>query len=258
MIRSIILSFSMVSSRVIMYFSFLLYLLFLDSNDKFYPETVFVSVALFERLRYSLTWTFPLAISGLHDILASCRRMNEFLQLNQSELIIGQMNQVPKSNLINPKKGIIIRNLFARSLVQSEKLSNESSTTQFQLQNITFSLESGQIVSIIGSVGSGKSMLLMTILSEIQAQKADQFEVNGSVAYVSQEVYTLNSNVRENILFGREYNLDRYRQILEICALEYDLDSLPLGDQTIVGENGFTLSGGQKARINLARYCHDV
>lgn len=243
----------MVSSRVIMYFSFLLYLLFLDSNEKFYPETVFVSVALFERLRYSLTWTFPLAISGLHDILSSCERMNEFLEeFNRTELRKSSSIRTSESHNCT-KKGVFISNLTT-SYQDISACSGKERSNHFQLKSVNLCVESGQTLSIIGAVGSGKSTLLLTILSEIEAQNADRFEVKGSLAYVSQEVYTLNATIRENILFGNKYEASRYKEVIDICALKQDLETLTLGDQCIVGENGFTLSGGQRARINLARY----
>lgn len=93
----------------------------------------------------------------------------------------------------------------------------------------------------------------MTLLSEIEAGKYDRFQLNGAISYASQEVYCLNASIKENILFGRPYSPARYRQVLHVCALERDLEQLPLGDGTLVGESGFALSGGQKARISLAR-----
>ncbi len=274
--RSVILSFSMVSSRVIMYFSFLLYLLVLEDDSGsgkrkgFYPETVFVSVALFERLRYSLTWTLPLAISGLCDVAASCRRMGDFLEeveKEEEEQKILPKNGVNGNSLITTikkKKGVFISNLCTRYRYQPQQAQHSAksspSTTEhrFQLANISFSVEAGESLSIIGPVGSGKSTLLLALLGEVALEDQDHkqvvMEVNGSVAYVSQELYTLSgATIRENVLFGRPLQADRYREVLELVSLTEDLAALPLGDQSIVGEHGYTLSGGQKARLNLAR-----
>jgi len=81
--------------------------------------------------------------------------------------------------------------------------------------------------------------------------------IGGSVAYVSQESYCFNGTIRQNILFGKPFDEKLYRRILYVCALEDDIKQFTDGDQTLVGERGVTLSGGQKARINLARalYC---
>lgn len=94
---------------------------------------------------------------------------------------------------------------------------------------------------------------MLSLLSEVSVCQAGRFAINGSIAYASQEVYCLGSTIRENIIFGRIFDRKRYEEVLEICALNHDLSDLPLGDQTLVGECGFTLSGGQKARISLAR-----
>merc|ERR1712129_226269 len=78
-------------------------------------------------------------------------------------------------------------------------------------------------------------------------------QVEGRVAYVAQQAWIQNMTVRDNILFGSEYNAAKYQQVVEACALLSDLEILPAGDQTEIGENGVNLSGGQKQRVGLAR-----
>lgn len=131
----------MVSSRVILYFTFLLYLILFESKQHFYPETVFVSVTLFERLRYSLTWTLPQAISGLYDILAASERMDQFLKEP-----IPKRNQHIGDKLIKP--GIHIEKMNTKVSLTDKKV--------FQLKNIDLCIENGENLLIIGPVGSGK------------------------------------------------------------------------------------------------------
>jgi ABC-type Mn2+/Zn2+ transport system ATPase subunit len=105
---------------------------------------------------------------------------------------------------------------------------------------------------VVGSVGSGKSSVISAILGELPTT-AGSLAVNGSIAYVAQEAFIFNSTVRENILFGREYDPVKYRQVLEASALMADLSQFTAGDRTEIGERGVNLSGGQKQRISIAR-----
>ena len=96
----------------------------------------------------------------------------------------------------------------------------------------------------------------MSILKELPLQSGS-IQVNGKVSFASQEPWLFNGSIRHNILFGNEYDEFRYKNVIKVCALEKDLILLPFGDDTLVGERGVSLSGGQKARITLARalYC---
>ena len=105
---------------------------------------------------------------------------------------------------------------------------------------------------VVGKVGCGKSSLLAAVLGEMK-KEAGVVCLAGSVAYAAQQPWIVNATVKENILFGRELDVERYEQVLHVCALTQDLDVLPAGDETEIGEKGINLSGGQKARISLAR-----
>lgn len=92
----------------------------------------------------------------------------------------------------------------------------------------------------------------MTLLNELPVESG-QIDVEGSLAYSSQDAWSFQDSVRNNILFGMDYDDKRYQKVVEVCALERDLQLMPFGDRTLVGEKGVSLSGGQRARINLAR-----
>lgn len=123
------------------------------------------------------------------------------------------------------------------------------------LKGVDFDCKEGEFVAIVGGVGSGKSSLLNTILGEVR-QLRGHAVVKGNLAYFSQIPYIMNSTVRENILFSHineSFDDQLYQRAIKCCALEHDLPMLPNGDGTEIGEKGLTLSGGQKARIALAR-----
>lgn len=239
--QSALLSFSFVSSRIIFYFTFVVYHLLFGGHEYFHLETMFVSVAFFERLRYSLTWTLPQAISGLHDIIEACNRMNRLLLEEEHRPTL------PSSDETSKTPSIAVSGLCTRPLA------DPSETKSFGLKDVSFEVTSGQVMSIIGPVGCGKSSLLLALLSEVNIDRVEQFQVFGSIAYVGQECYCLVGTIKENILFGSPWDKQKYAKVLSVCALEEDLAALPLGDDTRVGEHGLTLSGGQKARVGLAR-----
>lgn len=124
----------------------------------------------------------------------------------------------------------------------------------FSLEDITLRVPRGSLVAIVGSVGSGKSSLIQAIIGEMRCTSSTGGAVvNGKVQYAPQSAWIVNDTLRGNILFGSEYDEERYERTLKVCALERDLAMLPAGDATEVGERGINLSGGQKARLSLAR-----
>ena len=127
------------------------------------------------------------------------------------------------------------------------------------LKNINLTIKEGEFICIIGEVGSGKSSLIQAILNNMIIQNSNNTKiiVNGKISYVGQEAWIQNNTVQNNILFYQPYNAEKYQKILNLCELNQDLNSLSGGDLTEIGEKGVNLSGGQKARISLARamYC---
>lgn len=108
------------------------------------------------------------------------------------------------------------------------------------------------VVGVVGTVGCGKTSFLSVLLGELPLSDG-KVVINGKVSYASQEAWIFEGSIRDNIVFVEEFSEDRYEKVLRACALEKDLQMFPKADLTIVGERGISLSGGQKARINLAR-----
>ncbi|XP_046538302.1 ATP-binding cassette sub-family C member 11 isoform X3 [Equus quagga] len=127
----------------------------------------------------------------------------------------------------------------------------------FAIKGLTNSKSAGErfkgtMLGICGNSGSGKSSLLSAILGEMHLQEG-LVGVHGSLAYVPQQPWMIGASIRENILMGVQYDKARYLQVLHCCSLNRDLEILPFGDMTEIGERGLNLSGGQKQRISLAR-----
>uniref|UniRef100_A0A8C7CCA6 Uncharacterized protein n=1 Tax=Oncorhynchus kisutch TaxID=8019 RepID=A0A8C7CCA6_ONCKI len=118
--------------------------------------------------------------------------------------------------------------------------------------SVSLEIKPGKLVAVVGVVGSGKSSLISAMLGEMHSSKGF-INVQGSVAFVPQQAWIQNATLRDNILFGYPLEDSRFQATLEACALGPDLELLPGGDQTEIGEKGINLSGGQKQRVSLAR-----
>uniref|UniRef100_A0A2K6BMT0 ATP binding cassette subfamily C member 5 n=1 Tax=Macaca nemestrina TaxID=9545 RepID=A0A2K6BMT0_MACNE len=123
---------------------------------------------------------------------------------------------------------------------------------QRTLHSIDLEIQEGKLVGICGSVGSGKTSLISAILGQMTLLEGS-IAISGTFAYVAQQAWILNATLRDNILFGKEYDEERYNSVLNSCCLRPDLAILPSSDLTEIGERGANLSGGQRQRISLAR-----
>lgn len=122
----------------------------------------------------------------------------------------------------------------------------------FKLHGIDFSIGRNELVAVIGGVGSGKSSLLAALAGDMRRTNGE-VKMCATRAFCPQYAWIQNASVRENILFGKDYNRKWYEAVIEACALRPDIETLPYGDMTEIGERGITISGGQKQRLNIAR-----
>lgn len=159
--------------------------------------------------------------------------------------------EAPELQTANVRK-CNMENVAHSILIKSANFSWEDNISKPTLRNINLEVRPGEKVAICGEVGSGKSSLLAAILGEIPNVRGS-IQVFGTIAYVSQTAWIQTGTIQENILFGSAMDSERYRETLERCSLVKDLELLPYGDLTEIGERGVNLSGGQKQRIQLAR-----
>jgi len=132
----------------------------------------------------------------------------------------------------------------------------DSEINEFCLSIMKFEAHKNKVIAVVGDVGSGKSSFLAALLGKmnyINDNNGSECIVHGSISYAPQEAWLLNMSLRDNILFGSDYDPKHYNRVIKVCALERDLKLMADGDQTEIGERGINLSGGQRQRISLAR-----
>uniref|UniRef100_A0A8C9HUR6 Multidrug resistance-associated protein 1 n=2 Tax=Piliocolobus tephrosceles TaxID=591936 RepID=A0A8C9HUR6_9PRIM len=215
----------------------------IDKNNILDAQKAFVSLALFNILRFPLN-ILPMVISSIVQASVSLKRLRIFLSHEELEPDSIERRPVKDGGDTN---SITVRNAtftWARSDPPT-------------LNGITFSIPEGALVAVVGQVGCGKSSLISALLAEMDKVEG-HVALKGSVAYVPQQAWIQNDSLQENILFGRQLEEPYYRSVIQACALLPDLEILPSGDRTEIGEKGVNLSGGQKQRVSLARavYCN--
>ncbi|WOL16866.1 ABC transporter C family member 3-like [Canna indica] len=198
---------------------------------------VLTALAAFGMLQGPI-FSLPDMISAFIQTKVSLNRISSFLSLEGL-----QPNVVQKIRRDSSDVAIEVNN---------GNFSWDPSSETPTLKNLNFQVLQGTRVAICGTVGSGKSSLLSCILGEV-SKISGTVKLCGTTAYVSQSPWILSCSIQENIIFGKEMDKDKYEKVLEACSLKKDLEIMPCGDQTIIGERGINLSGGQKQRIQIAR-----
>ncbi|XP_043526933.1 multidrug resistance-associated protein 1 isoform X4 [Frieseomelitta varia] len=215
--------------------SFATYIL-IDENNRLTSKIAFVSLSLFNILRFPLS-ILPMMIGNMIQAYVSVKRINKFM--NTEELDPNNVQHDPSES-----HTLLIENgTFTWDLENIERPT---------LRNINLHVEQGQLIAVVGTVGSGKSSLLSALLGEMD-KISGRVNTKGSIAYVSQQAWIQNASLQDNVLFGKSLHKSVYNRVIESCALNPDLKVLPAGDQTEIGEKGINLSGGQKQRVSLAR-----
>ncbi|XP_034535630.1 multidrug resistance-associated protein 9-like [Notolabrus celidotus] len=214
----------------------------------------FTTIAIFNSMRYCLA-LMPLSVRAMAEAAVSLTRLKKILLIQNPDPYMIKMK--------DSDSAIMVKNAtLSWTKLDSQTDSSPSSangvnghkeeSNQPTLRNISFTLPKGNLLGVCGNVGSGKTSLISSILEQMHLLQGS-LSADGTFAYVSQQAWIFHGTVRENILMGEPFNKAKYYRTLEVCCLRADLNILPYGDQTEIGERGLNLSGGQKQRISLAR-----
>ena len=273
--------------------AFLAILTFVFTGQVLSPSMVFVTLSFINLLRVNLSTRLANAFPLVFELFVSLRRIERFLLLENMPLDQLEYNQASsgKESILKPEgntfpqvldrklaptvdkcisknqdtvhlpyndgninsfklPGKVNMHLSVSSL--SCKLKEDENGGKYLLRDVSFEATDKGLTVITGHVGSGKSTLLAAIAGEI-IKSTGTVSCPGTIAYVPQTAWVFPGTLRENILFGEAYDEKKYTEVVQACALKEDINRFPNGDLSFVGEHGVVLSGGQRARVNLAR-----
>ncbi|KAJ3013406.1 UNVERIFIED_CONTAM: hypothetical protein HDU68_000710, partial [Siphonaria sp. JEL0065] len=252
------------------------------------PAVIFPAVTYFFNI-FEPFQALPMVVAGLSSSIVSWNRIRKFLLADESEFVTYNKEDSPSGDAIEIT-GATFRweavkkegeegekdavesakkeeNDKKKKAKASKKKGKNSATQDIELDQVTpaptaeilplfkflnLNISAGKLTAIVGTVGSGKSSLISAITREMSLMEGD-VKVYGNVALCQQQTWLMSMNVRDNILFGRELNKERLDKVVKVCGLEVDVQQFQHGLDTEIGEKGIALSGGQKARVSLAR-----
>ncbi|XP_062860684.1 cystic fibrosis transmembrane conductance regulator [Trichomycterus rosablanca] len=222
---------------------------------------IFTTLSYCMVLRMTVTRQLPASIQMWYDTIRLIWKIEDFLskeeyKMMEYDLSITEMKLENVTASWDEGIGELFEKIKQENKVNGNPNGNGFFFTNLYvtpvLRSISLHLEKGEMLAVAGSTGSGKSSLLMTILGEL-VPSSGKICHSGRVSYFSQTAWIMPGTIRDNILFGLTYDEYRYSSVVKACQLEEDLAALPEKDRTPLAEGGLNLSGGQKARVALAR-----
>ncbi|KAL4783811.1 P-loop containing nucleoside triphosphate hydrolase protein [Aspergillus varians] len=253
-----------VSMAIPVFASMLAFITYALTNHNLDPAPIFSSLALFNSLRMPLN-LLPMVIGQITDAWTALNRIQEFLAAEEQNEAIQQDEDMPEAIKMDSATFTWERVIEDKDADQAEKKAgpkkgnpappdnrNDEPTEPFQLRDITLDIRRDELIAVIGTVGSGKSSLLSALAGDMRLANGT-VRLSTSRAFCPQYTWIQNTSLRSNVLFGRDYDEKWYDQVIDACALKHDIEFLPNGDATEIGERGITISGGQKQRLNIAR-----
>ena len=261
--------------------SVIIFVIHVASGGVLSPRNVFTTMVLINVAQMEITKHLSLAVMGVSECWVSISRIQRFLETPELEVndelpLLGDENGNNNAAMVASNvtcywngngRSSSLSTLTSSSDVNSTSNGDDAESDAennrlrmdmlgllVALQNIDLEFDMGTLTCVIGAVGSGKSALIAMLAGELPISNGSLRCRNGvSVAYAPQDPWIMDGTIKENILLGLEYNADLYKTVIDSCGLNVDLGQLRDGENTIVGDRGVQLSGGQRARIALAR-----
>jgi ATP-binding cassette subfamily C (CFTR/MRP) protein 4 len=274
--------------------SLLTFTTYVATGNELTPAKVFTTIALLNLTQFSVGKFLFLSVQGCSEAWVSIKRLEKLFLLDENDgfsfigddpdvfgeeedalpnpapMLGSEPSSMSRISLTNSSFRWTSQAQLSTKEVEAEGENEDSDSEDSNdkheagrgngatLQDIQLEVMDGELVGVAGPVAAAKSSLLLAVLREMvpESDSTGHHHVLGRIAYASQEPWIQGGRLRDNILFGQKFDKQRYWRVVNACALGPDLESLPYGDSTIIGDRGVNLSGGQKARVGLARLAY--
>nr|XP_047906947.1 cystic fibrosis transmembrane conductance regulator [Anser cygnoides] len=224
---------------------------------------IFTTISFCIVLRMTVTRQFPGSVQTWYDSIGAINKIQDFLLKEEYKALEYNLTttgvEVDKVTAFWDEG---IGELFVKAKQENNSKGPSNDNNLFfsnfplhaspVLQDINFKIEKGELLAVSGSTGAGKTSLLMLIMGELEPSQG-KIKHSGRISFSPQVSWIMPGTIKENIIFGVSYDEYRYKSVIKACQLEEDISKFPDKDYTVLGEGGITLSGGQRARISLAR-----
>ena len=216
--------------------------LFVKAGNEMHPSEIFFLLAIFFYSQSSSVTVIVIGVVSIFEILGAFKRLEQVLLVQELQKEKPKPEENPSLFLSGAEFS------WNEEKPPAERINSQDS----HVSEINFQIENNGLIIVAGESGSGKTTLLVGLLQEIFL-RSGEYRVNGNISYAAEQPWLIPDTVKKNIILGMELHEEKYRKVLKSCDLLKDLEMLPKGDESVIGDRGVTLSGGQKSRIGLAR-----